>query len=289
MTVFEDRIPDPPAGLIIEGSVGYSDGIYTTGGNFRTIFGPSPSGIPLARTTNTFHLGYFEFDATALPETILSGSLELFLPFNGLAGSAPTSTQTFDLRSSTFDRIASPGTYNDEDVPNFAGEETLARVTITAADAGTTIAFEMNAAGIAYLQSAVDEGDSLVKLSTLVVDVDWPNTAIFTNEINRVGFVFANTAGLPAMQQPRLVVNSLPDPATFGVAIQMTQTGPEVTFTPAAGFNHRVQYSTTLAPGSWNDLPGAPHNSGSVVDTNTGTDSGRFYQVVVELPGQHNS
>jgi len=52
----------------------------------------------------------------------------------------------------------------------------------------------------------------------------------------------------------------------------------EVSFDPAAGWNHTVQYRDNLLSGtSWQDLPGGPHNSGVVTDT-PGT-SGRFYQL----------
>lgn len=41
----------------------------------------------------------------------------------------------------------------------------------------------------------------------------------------------------------------------------------EICFTPKAGFNHTVMFSENQLPGTWTALPGAPHNGGSVIDS----------------------
>jgi hypothetical protein len=50
-----------------------------------------------------------------------------------------------------------------------------------------------------------------------------------------------------------------------------------LTFTPCAGYNHTVEARSTLNGGSWQALPGTPHNSGSVTVTNA--TSTRFFRV----------
>jgi hypothetical protein len=42
-----------------------------------------------------------------------------------------------------------------------------------------------------------------------------------------------------------------------------------LSFTPCLGYNHYVQTRSSIDSGTWQDLPGAPHNSGSVFATNS--------------------
>lgn len=58
-----------------------------------------------------------------------------------------------------------------------------------------------------------------------------------------------------------------------------SETRIEISFTPQPGRNHRVQFRNSLLPGSsWQDLPGGPHNSGTVIDT-PGDLGMRYYQL----------
>jgi hypothetical protein len=50
-----------------------------------------------------------------------------------------------------------------------------------------------------------------------------------------------------------------------------------LTFVPCPGHTNVVEYRDSLVAGAWQALPGAPHNSGSVTDTNSVT--ARFYHV----------
>ncbi len=54
-----------------------------------------------------------------------------------------------------------------------------------------------------------------------------------------------------------------------------------ISFTPVAGKTHTVEFRPALGTGpDWQALPGAPHNSGSVTDTNTAPQ--RFYRIRVQ-------
>jgi len=56
-----------------------------------------------------------------------------------------------------------------------------------------------------------------------------------------------------------------------------------ITFNPLPGFDHTVQFSDTLLPGSWVDVAGGPHNTGSVNQVVTGVRE-RYYRVVLATP-----
>ena len=56
-----------------------------------------------------------------------------------------------------------------------------------------------------------------------------------------------------------------------------------LTFSPCPGQTHFVEFTNDLGSNSWQALPGAPHNSGSVTDNITGTR--RFYRVRLAPPG----
>ncbi len=69
------------------------------------------------------------------------------------------------------------------------------------------------------------------------------------------------------------------DPTLLRPRIERLAGGVRVLFTPQAGFNHVVESSETLNPGSWADLPGAPHNTGQVDDPSALTAPYRFYRI----------
>lgn len=57
----------------------------------------------------------------------------------------------------------------------------------------------------------------------------------------------------------------------------------QLTFTPSAGYTYTVESLAAFGKtNSWQALPGAPHNSGTVIVTNTGRAS--FYRVHATLP-----
>jgi hypothetical protein len=64
--------------------------------------------------------------------------------------------------------------------------------------------------------------------------------------------------------------------------LQVSSSG-DITFNPIAGFDHTVEFSGTLLPGSWVDLPGGPHNTGAVNQVVAGIPE-RYYRVVLSTP-----
>ncbi|MFK7910121.1 MAG: PEP-CTERM sorting domain-containing protein, partial [Akkermansiaceae bacterium] len=164
---------------------------------------------------DTRSIGHFEFDASALPSTINSASLQLFLPNNGFGDDAFNSSQTIEVRSTDFDRTSSPGFYDQVHPPQFVGSDALAQVTITSANAGTTVSFDFNAAGLVYLQNAASGTDTAFNLATYLTAHTYPNRPLLMNpsvpELRYLGSVFENTGG----QQAALVVNQIPEPSTL--------------------------------------------------------------------------
>jgi len=73
-----------------------------------------------------------------------------------------------------------------------------------------------------------------------------------------------------------LTVTTSPDPAGSGTLVHLS-------FPTAPGNTYTVEYRNSLAAGpDWQPLPGGPHNTGSVVESNQ--DTQRFYRVRVEVP-----
>ncbi len=268
-----------------EGSVSFVEGGYNTTTFSSFSVGQAASGALLTGSSTTVEMGYFEFDSDIIPAILTSASLQLFLPLDGLSGSAPTSTQSVEIRATDFNRLSSPGVYPDETPPFFFGDEVFARATVTTAEAGSMIVFHFNQAGLDYLKNAEGLGNPSVKLVTLIVPNNWPDLTPDNPTNNTIGGgVFVNTANLSPSLQPRLIINQIPDPATLDLTVQMNGIHPQINFVPAAGLNHQVQYSETLAPDSWISLPGAPHNTGSINDTEANLPTKRFYRVKLEAP-----
>lgn len=67
--------------------------------------------------------------------------------------------------------------------------------------------------------------------------------------------------------------------APFPIACAVVTNGVRVTFTPVPGAEYTVQTTTNPMAEAWATLPGAPHNSGLVVDTNSGVKL-RWYRVL---------
>jgi hypothetical protein len=54
-------------------------------------------------------------------------------------------------------------------------------------------------------------------------------------------------------------------------------------FIPKPGFNYTIQYRDDLVSGpDWQPLPGAPHNDGFLIITNTAPQ--RFYRLLISTP-----
>ena len=71
----------------------------------------------------------------------------------------------------------------------------------------------------------------------------------------------------------------IPRPTISSLALSGGRNRATITFTPCVGVNHLVEFRDQLERGAWQSLPGGPHNSGTVSDTNSvGT---RFYRVRV--------
>ena len=78
-----------------------------------------------------------------------------------------------------------------------------------------------------------------------------------------------------------MLSNYVPGASDLHIPVSLTKAsagGFEITFPPVDGRSHMVQYSDTLAKGSWRNLPGAPHNHGKVADPTVGLLQ-RFYRV----------
>lgn len=67
--------------------------------------------------------------------------------------------------------------------------------------------------------------------------------------------------------------------AAFPISCALVTNGVRVTYTPVPGAEYTVQTTTNPMAEAWVSLPGAPHNSGLVVDTNTGAKL-RWYRVL---------
>ena len=67
--------------------------------------------------------------------------------------------------------------------------------------------------------------------------------------------------------------------------VSRTADQADITFNPISlpGFTHTIQFSDTLQPPSWIDLPGGPHNSGIASQVVAGHVR-RFYRVAVNPP-----
>ena len=70
------------------------------------------------------------------------------------------------------------------------------------------------------------------------------------------------------------------DLSALNLTITVTGNQAELNFTPIPGYNHTAQWSPTMQSGTWTNLPGGPHNSGTVLDDITGVTE-RFYRVLV--------
>lgn len=68
----------------------------------------------------------------------------------------------------------------------------------------------------------------------------------------------------------------------IGTFLDVTQQNGNccIMFRPVTNLNHEVQFTTNL-PGGWTNLPGEPHNSGSVIDTNAAGSIHRFYRLII--------
>lgn len=72
-----------------------------------------------------------------------------------------------------------------------------------------------------------------------------------------------------------------PPPGDVDLKVRLTGSHEvELSFTPQAGFNHRVQRNADLTPDSWADLPGGPHDLGTVLIDTIGAPV-RFYRIVL--------
>lgn len=110
-------------------------------------------------------------------------------------------------------------------------------------------------------------------------------TQILTNDFQvlRTGGAGLYTGGNYSAASLTLTVEAPPEPDLEAINFRISDvSGGNVTlsFNPQAGFDHTVQSSQTLQVGSWSDLPGGPHNSGTVVD-NLGVADARFYRLIV--------
>ena len=82
-----------------------------------------------------------------------------------------------------------------------------------------------------------------------------------------------------------VVGNVVPPSLAITVGAQPPGQGFKVTltFSPMAGRNHFVEFRDSFgADASWQSLPGAPHNSGSVIDLTTSPQ--RFYRLRIAAP-----
>jgi len=75
----------------------------------------------------------------------------------------------------------------------------------------------------------------------------------------------------------------LPDPKAIDLSVTAEPGGARVQFTTEVGFNYRVDFSDSLLAGTWAPLPGAPHNSGDVLDVSAIGIPKRFYRVVITV------
>jgi hypothetical protein len=72
------------------------------------------------------------------------------------------------------------------------------------------------------------------------------------------------------------------EPDFSGLDLRISEAG-RIAFNPLPGFDHTVQFSDTLLPGSWVDVAGGPHNTGSVNQVVAGVRE-RYYRVVLTTP-----
>lgn len=91
------------------------------------------------------------------------------------------------------------------------------------------------------------------------------------------------TGGNYAAASLELTVTGEVDLSSLDLQVRVNGSQSEVRFNPVSGFNHTVQFSDTLLALSWVDLPGAPHNSGTVNQGITGVPK-RFYRVILTVP-----
>lgn len=148
-------------------------------------------------------------------------------------------------------------------------------------DAGVTNAIELMAipvtgqvAGQTRFQVTAGSGVSALSSDFMVS----PKTGEVPYTGGNYTSAFANltVTGGGAACQPQLVASPLAGAGGPGGTLQLT-------FTPCPGRTHTVEYRAALGdvPG-WLPLPGAPHNSGSVIVTNSS--NYRFFRVRASLP-----
>ena len=146
--------------------------------------------------------------------------------------------------------------------------------------AGVTNAVELMAipvtgqsAGVTRFK--VQAGTGVPELSSDFLVVPLGGGAPYTGGDYSVAFVDLTVTGSSACT-PQLLVTPLANGGGPGGTLQLT-------FTPCAGRNHTVEYRAALddVPG-WIALPNAPHNSGSVLVTNSV--NYRFVRVRASLP-----
>ena len=121
----------------------------------------------------------------------------------------------------------------------------------------------------------VQAGTGVPELSSDFLVVPLGGGAPYTGGDYSVAFVDLTVTGSSACT-PQLLVTPLANGGGPGGTLQLT-------FTPCAGRNHTVEYRAALddVPG-WIALPNAPHNSGSVLVTNSV--NYRFFRVRASLP-----
>ncbi|MBK1855630.1 hypothetical protein JO972_11720 [Verrucomicrobiaceae bacterium 5K15] len=166
--------PTFPGERVFSGSVDFTPGAYSTGVTSTVTVGQAPNGATISTSQGNFSYGFFEFDITSLPENIHQATLNLTLPANGLAGSAPTSTQTIDIRLSDFDTSNFQSAYPDALPPDLLTGNIFAATQIMPSDAGSSIQFTFNEDGLNYLRSASSSSISTLKLIASIGTADYP-------------------------------------------------------------------------------------------------------------------
>ncbi len=112
-------------------------------------------------------------------------------------------------------------------------------------------------------------------------------SAIFTGQVGHTyGFYSVGQDNVGNLESPHATADTTTTirlaPLQLSISLSRLPNGQAnqaiLTFPTSAGFNYVVEYRNDLTPGtSWQPLPGAPQNNGTVIDTNLVTQ--RYYRV----------
>ncbi|MFK7911045.1 MAG: PEP-CTERM sorting domain-containing protein [Akkermansiaceae bacterium] len=200
------------------GAVSFTPNSYDT--SIYALLQTSVTGLPGSgiKGNNELRYGYFEFGLFGITKPITSATFEIFLPANGLTGSADsiTQTQSVQLRVSDFNPTSFVAMYDGEAPPSFDTLQLVADASFSPADQGSMLVLNFSPEGINYLNTEVANGTPFLKFITEITSTGYPFTQPSSNQVVYRAGVFENSDTVVAVENlPRLIVTEVPEPSSI--------------------------------------------------------------------------